>query len=78
MCFQVLEGMSITTGLNQNGIGRLKHRTTLRLTFLPHKEYRHVYAVTPSQVLSFVEKEFIPKMLMKDIHNAFKHKKAMW
>lgn len=77
-CLQVLESMTITTGLHQKESGRLKHRTTLRLTFLPHKEYRYVYAVTPSQVLTFVEKEFIPKILMKDIHNSFKHKRAMW
>ena len=70
--------MTITTGLHQKEIGRLKHRTTLRLTFLPHKEYRFVYAVTPSQVLAYVEKEFIPKVIMKDIHNAFKHKRVLW
>ncbi|KAG0711590.1 DNA-directed RNA polymerase I subunit RPA1 [Chionoecetes opilio] len=76
---KVLEGMSITTGLHQRegGGGLLKHRTTLRLAFLPHKEYRHVYAITPSQVLAFVEKEFIPKTLIKDIHKAFTHKRAM-
>ncbi|XP_063869177.1 DNA-directed RNA polymerase I subunit RPA1-like [Scylla paramamosain] len=74
---KVLESMTITTGLHQKESGRLKHRTVLRLTFLPHKEYRFVYAVTPSQILAFVEKEFIPKIVMKDIHNSFKHKMAM-
>lgn len=74
---KVLESMTITTGLHQKESGRMKHRTTLRLTFLPHREYRFVYAVTPSQVLSFVEKEFIPRYIMKGIHTSFKHKRIM-
>ncbi|XP_045123262.1 DNA-directed RNA polymerase I subunit RPA1-like isoform X2 [Portunus trituberculatus] len=74
---KVLESMTITTGLHQKETGKLKHRTTLRLTFLPHREYRFVYTVTPSQVLAYVEKEFIPKVIMKDIHNAFKYKQIL-
>lgn len=75
---KVLKGMTITKKLHQDEkTKKLYHRSVIRLAFLPQREYRHVCAVTPSQVLSFVEKEFIHKMLLKDIHSAFMHKRVM-
>ncbi|XP_045594086.1 DNA-directed RNA polymerase I subunit RPA1 isoform X2 [Procambarus clarkii] len=68
--------LTLINGLNVNAAlekkrGQTYRRIKIKLTFLPHHEYKHMYAVNPSQVLNYVELHFIPKILLKELQKSF-------
>ncbi|KAG7161070.1 DNA-directed RNA polymerase I subunit RPA1-like [Homarus americanus] len=74
---KVLHGLEVTSRLEKDEKLRVHRRTKVKLTFLPHRDYKKMFAVNPSQVLNYVEREFIPKILLKEIKNSFGKTKKM-
>lgn len=74
---KVLHRVNVTSQLEDNKKGQLHRHTKIKFTFLPHAEYKHVYAVNPAQVLHFIESHFIPKILLKEIQNSLRKRNEL-
>lgn len=73
---KVLHGLDVSVQLERDGKNRIHRSTKVKFTFLPHKQYKHVCAVNPSRVLQYMERQFIPKIMLKEIHKSFMKKKS--
>ncbi|XP_068205698.1 DNA-directed RNA polymerase I subunit RPA1 [Palaemon carinicauda] len=71
---KVLHKMNVVSRLGFGSSGKLERIVKVKLSFLPHKSYKHLYAVTPADVLAHVEKYFFIKLL-KEIFKALKREK---
>ncbi|XP_069956974.1 DNA-directed RNA polymerase I subunit RPA1 [Cherax quadricarinatus] len=66
----VMLRLDVRSEPEKNRRGHNHRRINIKFTFLPHREYKHIYAVNPSQVLNYVEHYFIPKVLLKEIQKS--------
>ncbi|CAL4060940.1 unnamed protein product [Meganyctiphanes norvegica] len=67
---KVLHRLDVNMRLARHLTSKTNHVCKVKFTFLPHKQYKHMFPVNPAQVLSFMEDEYINKYLIKEIQKS--------
>lgn len=71
---KVLHKMNVVSRLQFDTSGMLRRLVKVKLSFLPQKHYKHLYAVTPADILAHVERCFISK-ITREIGKCLKREK---
>ena len=64
---KVLNRLDINMRIERHLTSKTNRVCKVKFSFLPHKEYKHMFPVNPAKVLSFMEDEYITKYLVREI-----------